>query len=301
MTRLLAGATLALFCGSTLLLSELHWFRRVPLVDRLAPYLPGTGRRHRPSRGAWASWRDVAAPLARVAGDRLTRAFGVSESSAVRLERIHAPIHVTEFRLHQLGWVGVGFTSGAVLAVLLSLPGLMTGVVVLGAPLLGFLVPEQRLSRASHRWQRHLFLELPVVAEQLGTLLGAGYSLGAALNRLADRGKGASSRDLARVCARTRVGVGEIAALREWADVADVAAVHRLVALLALNRQAADLSRLISEEARSIRRDVHRELIETIERHAQQVWIPVTVATLVPGVIFLAVPFIDALRQFSSA
>jgi hypothetical protein len=52
---------------------------------------------------------------------------------------------------------------------------------------------------------------------------------------------------------------------------------------------------------RAIRRDVHRELIKTIERRGQQVWIPVTVAALVPGVIFLAVPFIDALRLFANS
>ena len=57
---------------------------------------------------------------------------------------------------------------------------------------------------------------------------------------------------------------------------------------------------LITEEARAIRRDAHRELIETIERRGQQVWIPVTVATLVPGVLFMAVPFIEAMRLFTS-
>ena len=69
--------------------------------------------------------------------------------------------------------------------------------------------------------------------------------------------------------------------------------------VLALNDDAGDIGRLLSEEARSIRAAVHRELIETIERRGQQVWIPVTVATLVPGVIFLAVPFIEALQVFS--
>ena len=58
---------------------------------------------------------------------------------------------------------------------------------------------------------------------------------------------------------------------------------------------------MIGEEARAIRRDVHRELIETIERRGQQVWIPVTVAALVPGVIFLAVPFIAALSLFANS
>ena len=40
--------------------------------------------------------------------------------------------------------------------------------------------------------------------------------------------------------------------------------------------------------------------METIERRAQQVWIPVTVATLLPGAIFMAVPFVSALDVFKS-
>ncbi len=49
-----------------------------------------------------------------------------------------------------------------------------------------------------------------------------------------------------------------------------------------------------------MRRDAQRQLIETIERRGQQVWIPVTVAALVPGVLLMGVPFVDALRVFSS-
>jgi len=135
---------------------------------------------------------------------------------------------------------------------------------------------------------------------QLAMLLSAGYSLGAALNRLAARGGGNVARDLARVCGRIRQGLTEVEALQEWAEVADVEALHRLLPILALNREASDLGRLISEEARSIRKDTQRRLIETAERRAQQVWIPVTVAALVPGVIFLAGPFLEALRLFAA-
>ena len=102
------------------------------------------------------------------------------------------------------------------------------------------------------------------------------------------------------MCGRIRQGLSEVDALREWAALADVDALSRLVAVLAMNREAGDLGRLVSEEARSIRRAVQRELIEQIERRAQQVWIPVTVATLVPGAVLLAVPFIEALRLFST-
>lgn len=90
-----------------------------------------------------------------------------------------------------------------------------------------------------------------------------------------------------------------MSALREWAELSKVEAVSRLVGVLALNQEAGDLGTLIGMEARSIRREVHRELMETIERREQMVWIPVTVATLVPGVVFLVVPFIHALSRFT--
>jgi len=43
---------------------------------------------------------------------------------------------------------------------------------------------------------------------------------------------------------------------------------------------------------------VQRELVETIEKRGQQVWIPVTVATLAPGVVFIGIPFTSALSGF---
>ncbi|HEX6417805.1 MAG TPA: type II secretion system F family protein [Acidimicrobiales bacterium] len=292
---------LALFAGATLLLGELSWFRRRPLVERLAPYVPGgAGLRHRSPVMSAESFAQVLGPLAQAVGEQVARAFGVTEAVAVRLERVHSPMDVTAFRVRQLAWAVAGLVAGAAVAGAARLTGVLALGFVVGAPLLAFLVVEQRLATASAQWQRRIFLELPVVAEQLGMLLGAGYSLGAALARLAARGGGACGRDLVRVTGRIRQGLTEVDALREWAAVADVDALRRLVSVLALNRQAADLSRLIGDEARAIRRDVHRELVERIERRGQQVWIPVTVAALVPGAIFLAVPFIEALRLFSN-
>jgi len=292
---------LALFIGSTLLLSELRWFRRRPLVDRLAPYVPGgSSARRRGAVMSAESFGQVIGPLASALGERVARAFGVTESLADRLERIHSPLDVTAFRVRQLAATVAGMVVAGVVAVAAGLSGLIALAFVVGGPVLAFLVVEQRLASASARWQRRIFLELPVVSEQLGMLLGAGYSLGSALSRLAERGTGACGRDLVRVTGRIRQGLTEVEALREWATLADVEALRRLVSVLSLNRQAGDLGRLIGDEARSIRRDVHRELVETIERRGQQVWIPVTVAALVPGVIFLAVPFVEALRLFSN-
>ena len=299
--NLLPLIALCLFTGSTLLLSERRWFRRRPLVDRLAPYVPGGAAARRTGTVMSAgSFGQVVAPLAGAIGERVARAFGVTEALSLRLERVHSPLDVTAFRVRQLAWGVAGLVAAALIALALGVSGPVALLFVVGGGLLALLVVEQRLASRSASWQRRIFLELPVVSEQLGMLLGAGYSLGAALSRLAARGKGACGRDLVRVTGRIRQGLTEVEALREWAAVADVDALDRLVSVLALNRQAGDLGRLISEEARSIRRDVHRRLVETIERRAQQVWIPVTVAALVPGVLFLAVPFVEALRLFAN-
>jgi tight adherence protein C len=301
-TQLMAVAALSLFAGATLLFGQIRWFRRRPLVDRLAPYVPGGSTAR--STGILVSaegFGQVIGPLARAVGERVARAVGVTEPLAVRLERTGSTLDVTAFRVRQLGWATVGLLTGSALAVASQQSGPVALLLIVTGPLIGFLVVEQRLAAESQAWQRRVFLELPVVAEQLGMLLSAGYSLGSALGRLAARGKGACGRDLRGVVGRIRQGLSETEALREWATVADVDALHRLVGVLALNRQSGDLGRLIGEEARAIRRDVHRELVETIERRGQQVWIPVTVAALVPGVVFLAVPFIDALSLFANS
>lgn len=300
--RLIVASGLVLWAGATLLLSQLRWFSRPPLVHRLRPYSPG-GLAGAPRGGVLSvdSIREVIGPVSRQVGERLARLFGVSEELAVRLERVHSPLDVTGFRVRQLGSsvVAVGL---AALVCLATAPGPAIALVtLLGAPVLAFLVHEQRLATASRNWQRRVFLELPVVSEQLAMLVSAGFSLGSALNRLAARGDGACSRDLRRVTARMRHGLSETDALREWAAVARVEALDRLIPVLALNREGGDLGRLLSDEARAVRRDVQRELIETMERRGQQVWIPVTVATLVPGVIFLSIPFIEALRLFSGS
>ena len=297
--RAVVAAGFVMWVGATLVLSELRWFARAPLVERLRPYAPGgMGRPSRSGVLSVASFHQALAPVAVVVGRRIARFVGVGEDLAVRLGRIHAPVGVADFRVRQLGFALIGFGVGAVLSATLRPPPAMSVLLVAGGPALGFLVQEQRVAVASQRWQRRLSLELPVVAEQLALQLSAGFSLTSALHRLSERSAGACGADLRRVCGRLRQGVPEADALREWAALARVPALDRLVPVLALNRETTDLGRLMAEEARSARRDVHRQLIESAERRAQQVWIPVTVATLVPGVIFLAVPFVQALRRF---
>ncbi len=303
MTRVSVLAFLATWVGATLVLSQRRWFARRDLADRLRPYEPGglATSASGPGLLSVGSFAEVIGPLARTVGERVARLFGVDEELAVRLERVRSPLDQTDFRVRQLGWAAASAVGAVLVVAALGPPAPVALLFLLGAPALAFLFLEQQLATESDRRKRRLFLELPVVSEQLGMLLSAGFSLSGALQRLAVRGQGVTGEDLRLVVARIRQGRSEVEALREWAAVVDLDALSRLVAVLALNREAGDLGRLIAEEARSIRREVQRELVEQIERRSQQVWIPVTVAALVPGAIFIAIPFFQALRAFGAA
>lgn len=300
MSRLVLLPAMAAFAGLTLLLSELRWFRRVSLARRIAPYQPGAGTTHEPPLSSLALTAEAIASLCKTIGDRFSRLLGVNEELEIRLLRVHSPLDVAGFRVRQLGWSAAVMATAGLAVSALGAPSVPAAVFVLGAPLLAFALLERQAAEASARWQRRIFLELPVVAEQLGTLTSAGWSLGSALDRIAARGAGACSADLGRVTRRMRQGLSEAEALHEWGELADVDELTRLISVLALNREASDLGGLIADEARSIRRQAQRELLESIERRNQQVWVPVTVAALIPGVLLMGTPFVDALTLFAA-
>ncbi len=298
MIRIYALAALLGWIGLALLLAGIPGLQQPSLADRLRPYAP-TDRRNRQRVLAARSFREVIGPLAALIGGALAKGFGVHEDLRMRLERVHSSEDPTQFRVRQSAWALAALFVAVMVTVLLPLPTLLSVALIWSAPLLGFLVVEQRLANRSQQWQRRIELELPVAAEQLAMLLSAGFSLGSALNRVADRSAGAFAKDVQRMLVRLRQGVNDKEALDEWAAIAKVPAVERLVSILRLHGEASDLGRLVSDEARASREEGHRRLLESMERKAQQVWIPVTVAALLPGCIFLAVPFISALNFFS--
>lgn len=298
MIRVLAASGLLLFAGLVLVLSEFRVFRTRSLAARVSPYLPGNRGRSAQEILSIETFQELLRPLAEATGAMTAKLFGVSEELPRRLRRVHSDMDAAAFRVRQIGWaIGSLALAGAVVVVL-ALPAGLLVLAAIVAPLLSFLVIEQQLAQESDRWKQRTFHELPVVAEQIAMLLGSGYSLGAALHRISQRSSGVIATDLAVVVARVRQGTSEQAALREWADIVDVPAVGRLVAILSLNREAGDLGTMVAAEARTVRAEAHRDLLESIERKNQQVWIPVTLAALVPGVILMLIPFIRALSAF---
>ncbi len=298
MIRLLAAAAMLFFVGITLVLSEFRLFRSQSLANRVGPYLPGGRASTNKELLSLESFGQLLRPLAEASGSLAARVFGVSEELPRRLRRVHWDIDSSGFRVRQIGWALATCAVVTVIGLVVGLPAALLGLFALVGPLLAFLVVEQQLANASDRWKERTFQELPVIAEQIAMLLGSGYSLGAALQRVSARGSGVISQDLETVVQRIQQGTSENAALREWAEIVDVEAVSRVVSILSLNKDAGDLGSMVAAEARTIRAEAHRALLESIEKKNQQVWIPVTIAALVPGVILMMIPFISALSEF---
>ena len=204
------------------------------------------------------------------------------------------------FRTRQLGGaVGAFATCAAALSLAGTRPllGLGAALAAAGATC-GAL--EHRLSAQGASRRAHITEELPIVAEHIGMLLASGMSLTGALRAAAQRGEGICAAELERVTARVSGGVSVEVAMAEWADAAGSPEVRRFVGVLTLHSDATDIAALVSDEARSARMEAHRRLLERIERRNEQVWIPVTVAALVPGAVLLAIPFSDALRGYAA-
>ncbi len=299
------AATLAglagIWLGAALCLADTRWARQRPLHRRLAPHL---GRRTRPTATApdarrWGPAGAVLSPPVLAALDRLSRAIGAADSLRFRLLRADDARTPTAFRAQQLAGCVVATCLGGIVVVANSSSSIIAAGLFVAAPAGWMVGTERYLDHRAREQQRRIQLELPVVAEQLGILIGAGFSLAAALQRLGERGRGRTARELVLISQSLRQGVPESDALRSWARRTGVESVERLVRVLSMHRDAGDLGRLISAEARATRDEAHRHLVEVIERRSQLVWIPVTVATLVPGLLLLAIPFIAALRQVS--
>lgn len=231
---------------------------------------------------------------------RVVARIDADSELAARLAAADRALTPSGFRARQLGGA-VGALAAGVTALIVAgaRPVLAVGG-ALAAAGTAFGAFEHRLNAQGTARRAHITEELPIVAEHIGMLLASGMSLTGALRAAAQRGAGICAADLERVTARVSGGISVEMALAEWADAAGSAEIRRFVGVLTLHSDATDIAALVSDEARSARMEAHRRLIERIERRNEQVWIPVTVAALVPGAVLLAIPFSDALRGYAA-
>ncbi|MCC5954217.1 MAG: type II secretion system F family protein [Acidimicrobiia bacterium] len=291
--------------GAVTLASCVPRLHRRSLALRLHPYQPGGARRADADVSSVPpGLRHQLRALLVAAGESsasfatLTSAGG-RETVDERLRLVRSPLDGAAFRVRQVGTCFAALLVAGALLPLSGLPPAVAVVAIIGAPVACFVAWEQHLSAVAAAHRRGIVAELPVVAEHLALLLASGWSLAGAIDRIGQRAHGLVAAELRSVTARIHHGLATTNALAEWAASSRVDELDRLVRVLSLDNAGTDTSALVSAEASLLRDEAHRRLIEDLERRAQQVWIPVTVAALVPGTALLAVPFVDALSTFA--
>ena len=230
---------------------------------------------------------------------RVAMLTNADDHLAERLREAGMARSPAEFRFRQVGAAAAGLAATVVVLYIIGVSPLLALVAAVAVAAVTIGALEHRLTALGTSRRTQITEELPIVAEQIGMLLASGLSLTGALDAAAKRGQGLCAEGLERVGARVAGGAPVELALAEWADHAGSAEIRRFVGVLTLHEDASDVATMVSEEARSSRMEAHRRLIAHIERRSEQVWIPVTVAALVPGSILLAIPFSDALRDFA--
>lgn len=290
------GLCALLGLGSTLVLADRPWFRRQSDIVRLGPYLP-SNRTSVVARRSQMGMKETIGPTLDWLGTRLNQAMGIVTDLPLRLQRAGVATDPYDFRLRQMASGVLALLVSAVIWIVTPISTILGITILIAGPMVVVLAMEQWLNHRIEERSERLRTELPVMMEQLGMLVSAGFSLTSAIAHIATRGSGVVADDFRAITREVRRGVPPDECFDTWARTSGLPVVEKVVGVLALNSEASDLGSLISAEARSIRASAHRDLLEAIEKRSQLVWIPVTVATLVPGLIFLAVPFYAAMAK----
>jgi tight adherence protein C len=301
-------ATLVLGLTTGLALSVIwsRWprLRQPSLLERTAPYL---GVRAQPSRllerstvARPSGGRNVLQPWLRGRAKTLDRALGGQGSEAttrlqVRLDSLARPLSVESFRVEQLTWgmggAAVAFAVGLVLGhgrAASAVPSLM--LVAIGF-VLGVLARDRALTMETNKRRERMAAEFPTVVELLALAVSAGEGVAAAVERVAERGRGELAHEFRRCLADVRAGAPLLDALRAADGRVGLAELHRFVESLtvALERGTplADVMRAQAADAREASR---RALIESGGRKEISMMVPVVFLVLPVSVVFALFP-----------
>lgn len=134
--------------------------------------------------------------------------------------------------------------------------------------------------------------------EQLSAFVASGLSFSAAVDRFSRLGFGPWQEFAKQMSIEMRRGSNPGTVLEELLRQNNIRDLDQFPRLLSKHYASPELPELIDEQSRWLRLNQQFDLTATLEKRAQSVWIPVTVAALVPGIIFVLIPFIGALRTF---
>ncbi|HET7414325.1 MAG TPA: type II secretion system F family protein [Arthrobacter sp.] len=305
--------SLAVGCGATLgaglwlTLSRLPFMRRRRFVDRIAPQLksvdvqsrllnPGSANQTpfgalerivRPVLSDVVSWAGRFNPGTRQLTKRLTQA-GKQQS----------PL---DFRVQQLLWGAAGLalgTGGSLLAATLgNINPLLATIVCFGCAVGGFLLRDYVLSVQIKQRETRMLTEFPSLAELMALAVAAGESASGALERICQSARGELAGEFALVLAETRSGTPLIAALQEFSNRTQLAALARFVdGITVAVERGTPLADVLRAQAQDVRDMAKRDLMESAGRKEIGMMVPLVFGVLPLTVLFAVYPGLAAIN-----
>lgn len=259
--------------------------RRPSLARRLAEL--------RPARDGASGWDLVRAPWL-----RLVESLGsTGESVQRRLRLAGKPGELAAFRLQQVAWA----LACAGLASLAGASGRASGgplavLVVLGT-LAGAVGRDQLLTARAGARQRRLDQQVPDACDLMALAVRAGESVPGAIERTAAVSRSDLAGELREVLEEIRRGSSTTQALAQLADGVEAPALRRLCAtLVSAIERGSPLAAVLHAQARDIREDARRRLLEEGGKREIGMLVPVVFLILPITVLFALYPGMFALQ-----
>ncbi|CAB4347668.1 unannotated protein [freshwater metagenome] len=183
-----------------------------------------------------------------------------------------------------LAAVGMLLALLALLAAAATTSG-RASLLVIGAPAVGFLLPDLLLRRRAATRRRLLESELPDLADRILLATRAGLPLGRSLSGAAEHGRGLLAQELGRAGARVKLGVSRAEALGQLERRCPLPEVAALVAAIGrADRYGVALEPTLAALASGARADNQRRISERAQGAAPKIQLIVALL-LVPAAL----------------
>lgn len=148
------------------------------------------------------------------------------------------------------------------------------------------------------RKKRSLNLDFSLISflEQIHQKMVSGDSFYKSLSTADNIG----NRDITYLQNLIKSGLDPQNCIKLWLDEFETVSKHRLADIFISHSSTAETLALIQNSISWLKSEHKLYLISEIERRNQLVWIPVTIAVLIPGMIFIAIPLEATLKSIFS-
>lgn len=169
------------------------------------------------------------------------------------------------------------------------LPGRLGPVMLLGAGLGGFLLPDLMRARAARRRHRRMITALPDALDLLAVSVATGRGLGGGFVDLAESGRGPLIEELAEAGEDMAWGSGQAAAMASLRDRIGGPEIGAFCATVERSRRlGSPLADQLRRQSATLRQDQRRAIEEQAARAAPKIQLVVALV-LVPSVLLLIV------------